>query len=367
VLIGSVSTIVFKLYAPAGHYERYVYAIVARRVVDVAAVAAAVMLGYGLSGTALLSALLWLVVAVPQLFALSRSYPEFFPWWRTGTLRTGIENLSRSISFTGVSMLEGLALHGTVLVIGAQLDAASVTVLLTQRTVANVFQQASTFVLQPLLADFGRFRAQGEWSKLSESFAAYWAVACFCVHAGMLVLLPMVSLLYTTWTRGRSTWEPAVFAGLAVGVIFRMVGAPATSYSLAVNDLRSQAFASASRAVVSLLGALLLTKPFGLVGATAAIAVSEVIGGCLVPGYAVWLRFVDAGARFPLRSLATTLTATGCTCLALFVYVYRPSLTVAVNGAAFAAISGILVVQFRSLGIETSTRIRGLLPRWRRS
>jgi O-antigen/teichoic acid export membrane protein len=367
-LQGSVGAIVTKLYAPAGDFGRSVYWAIARRMLDLGILALAVWLRMGLFGAALLVSVFTLPLSLAGYRDVYRKYPQFFPWWRDGSLAEGLKNLWRSAPFTTASVLEGLAINGTVLLVSARVDARAVVSLLTQRTIANILIQGSAFILQPLAADFGRYRARSEWSKLAESFGAFWLVGGGAVNLGLLVLLPIVQPFYEVWTRGRAEFDAQVFAGLAAAVVLRTVGAPFSSYGAAVNDLKNLAWSSAARAALALLGTLVLVKPLGVAGAALALALSELAGGLIVPTYVVALRFREAGAAFPTRSWTRAVLAASGACVCLFVFPCVARQRWIVELVAFAFTALLLVTQFRCLSRETSERLVGLLGllRWKR-
>src|SRR5436305_1078707 len=100
--------------------------------------AVALLLCLDIGHQSYLGALLVSVFTLPLSFAgywdVYRKYPQFFPWWRDGRLAEGLRNLWRSAPFTTASVLEGLAINGTVLLVSARVDARAVVSLLTQRT-----------------------------------------------------------------------------------------------------------------------------------------------------------------------------------------------------------------------------------------
>lgn len=354
---GSVASVLVRLYVPTGHFTRSTYWAIAMSVARLLAVAGAA----AVSDSLVVASAAFVAVTTLLTFAvvldLRRLLPEFYPWWRSGSLAEGWGNFRKSIVLSATGALEGAANQGLTVLIGNRLGAAAIPVFTTQRTVANVCQQASTILLAPVLPDVVRYHVRAEHGKLRGLWAVAWLLGGTGVALGVVALLAIVEPLYGWWTHGKLGFDPALFAMLAFTVCLRGFGAPLTTLLSGINALGALSVLSAARAVLTVGGALAAVPWLGVVGAGLAVVAAEVACSVLLP---IWLvrrrpdvpRVTLEGGVLVLPLLV--LTATGVP-LACFSATGHADPWVLGGGVLALLLLGVL--QWRSLPADVQGRV----------
>jgi O-antigen/teichoic acid export membrane protein len=300
---GSAGGIWVRLYPAAGQYARSVWWGVAYRLLQTLVIGVAVALGAGIWGAVLASTLMTLGYTLLSWCDARARFADLYPFWRGARPAVALRNLARSMVLTGCALTAQLQQHGVNVLLSGPLGLSVLPAFTTTRTLANVFAQAAGIVTGPLMPEMIRLSALAEHRKLADTVRAIWLVTGAPVNLGLCLGLPVYQPVYEAWTGGAMTFDPELFAWLALAISLRCFGAPFTALIAGLNALRAQ-IGSAFVQSALVLGSLALAMPLsGLRAAGMAVALGELCGSVLVPVLSVRSLEPELMRRLPWRAL----------------------------------------------------------------
>jgi len=359
---GSGGGILARLYPPAGLYARGEWLGVINRSAAFLALAAACLAGANLFGAMAAQVLVGVLFNLYFFLDLRRRLPALFPWWKGGNLRTGFSNLRASLFLTANSLLDQAAGNGLVLVVTAFLSPVQAGLLATQRTLANLAQQGSAVFLNPVGADLARYHGTGQGGKIRGVFSVGWAAGHSLTAAGVIAAAPFLGAAYGSWTQGKFTFDPALFAWLGTAVVLRNWAAPFQLYLSNINSLKSQLAIGLARGGVCLGTSLALVPPMGVQGVGAGLLAGET-AGALAGWLAAERRLNESGARIPGGAAFRGLLQVGAVGVALACLCLGGAVAMVATVAALTSIVGIGFLQWRWLEPGLQKRILSLVRR----
>jgi O-antigen/teichoic acid export membrane protein len=301
-----------------------------------------------------------LVYALFSFFDVRSRYRELYPFWRGARASLALRNVAHSMVVTGCALAIQLQQHGVIFLISSSVGLGLVPAFTTTRTLANVFLQAAAIVTGPLVPEMVRLHALREHGKLSDMVRAMWLVTTLPVNLGICLGLPFFEPLYRAWTGGAMAFDARLFAGLALAISLRCLGAPLTALLGGINALGAQVWLALAQSALVIGGLWVWLPEAGLAAAGAALALGELFGSVLLP--IVWMRRLEPGVMqgLPLRTLATCALPTAVVGLAV-AGLARGLPALLVMGVALA-VSGLLYsLQWSELGRPMQRRLLALV------
>ncbi|HLK36948.1 MAG TPA: hypothetical protein VKU41_09385 [Polyangiaceae bacterium] len=359
---GSIGGIVGRLFLPAGKFVRFsVWGIIARALQSLV-VAAAAFSGLHLLGTALVLQGALIPYYVALFTDIRRQFPEIGPMYRLPSVSVGASHFGRSLILTGSNTILQLQQNGLNLLVTGALGAAALPAFATVRTVASTLFQVANIILAPLAPEMVRFHMKGEHAKLVATVGTTWLLGGVSIQLGMLAALPVLAPAYSVWTRHALSFDRALFALLALAVVFRALGFPLLTYLVSINRIKLLGVINSVQTVAVLAVAALGIHRFGLRAAGTGVLAGDVAGSFAIP-FTFVARALPAAdrSRFFGHS-ALAFVSLSVTALALFFYAQGVA-ALAVCAVGVLALSPVLLAQWRHLPLEVRTRLVGMVPR----
>jgi O-antigen/teichoic acid export membrane protein len=328
----------------------------AARIVQFAAVTTAAWMGWGLVGTSLLFTGLVFAANVLLLLDIYRLYPLLYPWWSGGDFRHGIRNFLHSSALTGVSILDLLSLQGVVLLVTGSLGALVVPLFTTQRTLANTAMQGAGFLLNPIQPDLVRYHMQRETAKIGAVFNFFWFVTSATINGSMVIGLFFIEAIYVFWTRGKLEFDRVLFSWLAAAVLVRTLSAPMQVYLASINQLKALVATAMTRAALTAIGVLSLTRVMGLGGVGAALLISEVLGSFLLPWLFTVRAFSNLDGKTRVRAPRLAIVSTVSSGIALAGFGMNVLIWPWLAGGALITVFVTAIFQWRELSLDVKDR-----------
>jgi O-antigen/teichoic acid export membrane protein len=225
------------------------------------------------------------------------------------------------------------------------------------RTLTNTATQASNIIMNPITPDLVKYYYRGESKKLSAVLSVSWMLNGVLVGPAIVIGLWLVAPFYRVWTRDAVSFEPLLFATLALAVCVRNWAAPLYTLLAGTNSLAPQVVIALIRALVTLGFSGLLLPAFGSSGAGCGVLAGEV----LAAGYAA-LRIQNdviatAGTGSQFSSALMSIISTCVVAVALGIFSYKGNVESVTSCVILATLSVIAAMQWRTLPQEVRDRI----------
>ena len=363
ISVGSIGSIIVRLFTPSGYYVRSIWWNIVIRLSQFTILALCAYSNCGLISTACYYGAGTILLSLVLFWDIASIMPQFWPWWRSGNLRVGFTNFSKSIVLTFTGLMDGFTLQGVNLLITGFLGAAFLPIFATLRTVANTALQSTMFLLSPITPDLVRFQLGKDWKKLNATFQVFWFTTGLFINFVLLAGLFFIEPLYHAWTQGKLPFDRSIFAWLAAGVILRTTGAPFSVLLQSLNRLRIQLIISVSRGTIAGVLSLLLLKRFGLSGIASSLAVAELVCSILIPLYYARIEFSQMGGSLSKRDIfnagcSALVCCLGLASFPLFERMLNPLFVVSFTGCFILAF-----LQWKELAPEVKNRISSFLDK----
>lgn len=278
VFTGPYLGVVHRLLVPAGMLYQATWWLMGFQVAQTASLVAAAVLGCSLSEAAVLFTAAQLGIYVASAFYIARKLPDYFPWWRQPSWRSGIRDSLRSTVMVGANLLAQVGTSGLVMLISAGLGAGAVPAFTTVRTIANLWTTLGNVLVSPLSPEVVRYHAQRDPKKLVTALEAHWLAANCLVNLSILACFPFFDDLYVYWTGGSVALDEALLSYLLLAVVVGTPGALITNYLVGINDLRAVTAIFAARGLVPLGAGLVLLPSLGMAGVGLGVVLGELVG-----------------------------------------------------------------------------------------
>jgi len=362
-LIGSVGGIVVRLYSAGGLFARAQWAGIAQRSAMFLGLAGATMGG---------ASMLWATMAYLGSGALVsgwvfydvyRRFPEFWPWWRNGSIAMGMHQAVLSLGLTATAVSDQCAAAGLLGIAGSRIHGSGVATLGTLRTLTNSVLQAAGIVVLPVAPDLSRYAAAMDHDKATAAIATLWLMSTSALAAMVTAFVPFAQPVYEWWTRGKLLFPAPLFLLLALGVLIRQWQSPMALFLFSANRVRSQVIVSAVR-TSTLLGCLAFG--FSMSGDIAvagfAVLCSEAVAAFVIMAFAAsFLR--DMGGSLPFLAATLAFSQVAVSFVAGWLLFSNPGSSVAIVAACLVSHVAIAVVQWRTLPFEVRNRIYAVSSR----
>ena len=225
-------------------------------------------------------AIVWFVVksvySIGLLFILKRLLPDFFPWWKYGNFKLGIENFKDSIPFIFSNFLERLRNDGVVLIISAFIGTTFLPLFVATRAVVNFGLKISEIILNPLSPEIINLYVKSKLNKILDIFNAYWFCTGVLLISGYSISLFFINDLFTFWTHGKLTFNLGLYSALIVIFLIQNYGKIIFAFFIAINKTKLVLTTSFLRVLI-FFSVAFASMQYGLYGILLAMFFSELL------------------------------------------------------------------------------------------
>lgn len=249
VTFGSVGGVLVRLYEVHGLLSRSIWIGIFARSLASCAVAVTVSQGGGVIGAVLAQIAAGALAAIFIFVDLRRRFPEYWPWWQSGSLREGLMVVRSSAVLTVVGGMEQLAASILLAMSGGLPDKTATASLTTSRTVGNTVTQGAAVLLHPIAPEIGRYIAQSQPRKVEAALAGASLLSVFPICIGLLILAPALPWAYEQWTRGTLEFDGTLVWVLITAAAVRQWASPMLAYLASAGAVQQQVATSGARSL----------------------------------------------------------------------------------------------------------------------
>ncbi|MCZ8069931.1 MAG: hypothetical protein ACK5UP_07830 [Bacteroidota bacterium] len=283
LLVGSVGGILVRVILPMGAYAKSVYLNIGIKVAETVCIAVCVIFNTSINTLSICIALCWLFYTLYLFAFVKKLMPDFYPWWIGGNWSLGIKNLTKSTAFTFNNFVEQFNSNGVLIAVSSIVGVEKVPAFSTIRTLTNVFSQATSIVLNPLVPDLIRFHFTNQKEKLIDLITTNWFVGALLINFPIMLITPMIKSLFFWWTNGSVPFDSGLFYTLSFSVALLNHGKIFVLFFTCINQLQVITAITTSRFLVLIIvGTAFLTK-WGLHSIGWAFLVSEILASICLP------------------------------------------------------------------------------------
>lgn len=360
VLSGSYLGIVHRLMIPTGMMYQAAWWSMGFQICQFAGIILAAGFRFNLLQASFLFAGIQCSIYSASAVYIRRKLPAYYPWWRGGRFRIGMEDLGHSMLLTARNLIMQGSTNGTVILLAALSGPAAVPVFTTVRTMANLWTNVTSVLTAPLLPEVVRYHATFEGRKLLFINEAYWVLVGSVVNLGVLITYPLIELVYGYWTTHTVALDKPLMCLLLSSVVVSNVGGLIELYLNGINSLGTLLAASACRGILSVMIGGILCLHFGLAGFGLGILGGEMLALLVMGQYFVKYELPRQGINLPTRSMLPVITSSFATLIFLlcegFGCSFAPKLYfVALLGVTTAGVWG-----WSGLAPDVKTRLKGM-------
>ena len=274
-------SIVHRLLAPSGFLAIGIWWGLAIQAVQTGAVVLAALMEMSITQAAIAYAGALAIAYFASAMYIRKKLPDFYPWWRGGSISVGLRDLSRSLVLTSTSAAQQAGMHGTVLIVSSLLGAMMVPAFTTARTLANLGATLGGVFANALSPELVRYFITGQHEKLVLGFRATTLFSGLAVNLSMLAIMSCSNALYTIWTNGRILFDPQLFLYLAAAVSVWSAGRTYSNFLAVTNRVVSQFVLTLIRSSAALVFGVALIDKLGLSGLAMGILLGEAMASVL--------------------------------------------------------------------------------------
>jgi O-antigen/teichoic acid export membrane protein len=348
--------------APYGYFPRMNWWVVLVALIQAIASAVAVALGADLLQTAVWVNLATVAVNVPFHWDMWRIFREqhlhpIRPDWRLG-----FRAVTRSLAVSSGNILDLSRQQGVRIFLGALLGVTQMTEFSTTRTMSNLSMQGIGTVTNPIMPELMRFLRERDAQRSQAAIGFVWLFAVVLLSPILTAFQWVMPAVYAEWTRGKITYDPALFALFSAALLLFALARPPLAVLQGNNLLKVQLGISISVCLIALCGILLVTAHFGTRGAAVSLLAAELAGTVLAVWYAErWLEANGIGFPWTLFLISVLSMAMADVAIALMVWLPQWRLFVLLPSLALSALTVILFV--RKSPPAAVARMSRLFPR----
>lgn len=360
ILFGSIGGVVVRLYPALGLLSRSLWFSLFQRIAMTLSLVLAAWLGAKIVGATLAWVAAGGAVTLAILVDIRRRFPEYWPWWKGGSIGEALRLIGGSCGMIGVSLLDALTLATLVTLTDRWASAAGVALFAALRTAVNAIMQGSTVVLTPIGPDLSKNAANSDGDRCSALIAGAWLIATAPIALIVTASLPTVETVFAQWTREAIAFSPDLFVSLIAGVLVRQWASPLAMLLFCTNIIRAQFWISLARCVASIAAAAALFPVAGLAAMGIGIFVGEVVAALSTVGMTMiaFPGLCDGSCRRVglLAALQVIVTAT-----TLAVWWWIPSMAWQAWAVSLLAQGVLVVAQWRNIHPAARDRIARLI------
>jgi len=238
-IVGSISGIIVKIILPAGLYNRTVVWGIINKIIEILILIFSIFYSLRIADTFFLLAGVQFISTIIMLWDVKTQLPEFYPWWKLGSVRAGIKNMMRSQMITLNGFIEQFSTNGLLILIGNFISVASIPVFTTLRTASNVFLQANQIFISPLVPKMVQLHQEKKSFELARILIQNWFLLNFIILLPIIGGSPFLKYLYIFWTKDKLEFDEALALTLMASIVIISFGKIIMYYLSAINHLKA--------------------------------------------------------------------------------------------------------------------------------
>lgn len=284
-IFGSVSGILIRLLVPIGKFYELQWIAIIIKLFQFVALLAVVLMNGSILTAALTYSLVQSILTIFTLIYLKNVVPEYYPWWKKGNFKVGLNNFFKSLVLTINSIVQQLSINGLILFVSNFYQVVQVPVFTTIRTLTNTAGTVTSIIISSVNPDIVKYYSKGEDRKIFLALTTNLFISGLIVNIALVLSLFFIEPLYKIWTGGKLSFNKSLFLFLASGISFANFGIGMVTYFFGVNKLRQFTLINLSRGFTLFFIAFLLTFKFQLSTVGFSVACSEIIASVIFPLY----------------------------------------------------------------------------------
>lgn len=360
LLVGSAGGILVKIILPIGKYSRSLYLNIIIKVLETLSIVVCLYLNTSINMLCFIVAACWLVYTLYLFYDIRHLMPEFYPWWKGGSMKEGFSNLAKSVVVTLNGFVEQFSLNGILVFIASIVGVLKVPAFTTLRTIGNTFTQATTIVLNPLIPDLIRFHVKKEHGKIGTIIVANWFISCLIVNLPLLLLVPFIKPLFEWWTKGQVAFDLILYLTITLSISLVNYGKTFVVYLTGINNLRALTLITFSRFVIIFVIGLPLLKYYGLQSLGWSFLLAEAVSSVIIPFFFVKKQLAIEGVYIERKAIILSLLPIVLLAVYYCIFYYFQSIFLLLF---FIFLFGVILqIQWKSIDEEIRKRLLGFLP-----
>lgn len=288
LLTGCSGGLITRILYPAGKYSLTNYFALIIKILEIFATLICIWKNASINTLCVLIATVTLIYDFFQFRTIKKKMPEFYPWWKEGTLIDGIKNFSHSLVLTFNGFIEQFNTNGLILLVSRTMGLLYVPMFTTVRTAGNTFMQISNLTLNPLSPELVRYFVKGEKEKIKATIETNWFLTSLIINVPVIICLPFIEYLYVWWTKGKLLFDPLLFYSFLLSVAVITSGKSFVTILTSINSLRTVMIISVTRFVITYVLSWILLKHWGLAGLGIAVLIAEMVSSGFLPAFFVY-------------------------------------------------------------------------------
>jgi len=290
LLLAGVSGLAGRLVMVYGYFARFGWWGVMTALAVSLASAIAVLLGANLLETIIITTLANFLINLPVFWDLWRLFRKHqilvcVPDWLLGA-----QQIARSFALSSATVFDLIRQQGIRMFLSGSVGVAQMTAFATIRTLSNISLQGVGTITNPLLPEMMRYLRNKEQDKIDSSMGFVWLCSVVIVVPVVLFFQWVMPMVFTAWTRGKIPYDAHLFGVFSITLLIFSLSRPPSAILQGNNLANAQLIINALISVFAIIGVILMTPLFGILGAAYVLLVSELIGLILTMYYGIqWL------------------------------------------------------------------------------
>ncbi|NJL74781.1 MAG: hypothetical protein HC892_06835 [Saprospiraceae bacterium] len=200
IIYYGMTGLVGRLYEPVGKiYSLYRFNFLSQ-FVEAFVFVIVIVLKSTLVQAALAVALIRMLSIVYFGYQIAISYPDFYPWWKGGSIKSGFQDFKKSLLLVYSNFIERLQYEGVTLFVSNYLATSIVPVYSTIRTIGNSAISSISLFVNPTVPDIQKGVANKQYHRVIQLLFLNITVSSLVVNILFLILAPFIDNLYQLWT-----------------------------------------------------------------------------------------------------------------------------------------------------------------------
>ena len=259
---------------------RYPYGSLLKNMFSLAAFAATmvpVLLGYGPRTAALVFATANIVGTITFGLCVRHDMPWIEFGWRHARFSEIRRMAAPAFAFMGFPMGNALNLQGTLIAVGYALGPVSVAVFASARTVSRVALQMVQMVNNTVWPELSIAYGARNWDLLRSLHRRACQTALILALAIVICMMTFGPWFLTHWTGGHVPPSRPLLAILLLGIVIYALWSTSSTLATATNRHQRLAAWYVAGTGITVIATYFLARRYGLYGAAASLAISEII------------------------------------------------------------------------------------------
>ncbi|MGV6829443.1 MAG: lipopolysaccharide biosynthesis protein [Flavobacteriales bacterium] len=276
MIIGSFRGIIVKILNPFGLiYKGFQFSLF-EKIVEFFILITAAILGASLLQLAVFWLIIKFIYSSIILVSLKKLLPDFFPWWKFGNFKFGIQNFIKSIPFGLSNFIDRLSNDGVVLVVSAFVGTSFLPLFSATRTLVNMGLKISDFFISPIVPEIINYFAKNRKKKILDIIRSYWFVTSLVLMSGYIISLFFIKDLFHLWTHNKLSFDLALYSALVIILLVQNYGKVLQVVFMSINKTKVVLTSSVLKVSIFFICAFMF-KNLGIYGVLLSLVISEFI------------------------------------------------------------------------------------------